>query len=143
MSSKGKGSTAKLLDAALPRDGNFLPDQGGPSGDILSSVHGQVREVREVMQQNVDQMLTNMAKASALETSSSELANNARAFQRGAKTVRKRMWLDNLKMKLCLGGSCLVIVFLVLWWAGAFKGGGTTEAAAVGANQRRLGLLFS
>uniref|UniRef100_A0A7S3U563 V-SNARE coiled-coil homology domain-containing protein n=1 Tax=Strombidinopsis acuminata TaxID=141414 RepID=A0A7S3U563_9SPIT len=142
---EGDGKRAQLLDSA-PLDGGFVPDQGGaansgaaPSPDMLSTVQAQCQEVRSVMQQNVDQMLTNMSKASALEASSSELAANARAFQAGARGVRKQMWWNNLKMKVAIGVALLLLLLAILWWAGAFEGGGNADKSAVG---RRLGLLF-
>ena len=64
------------------------------------------------------------AQGAALETSTESLAANAAAFQRGAKHVRKRMWWNNFKMKLIIGGGATLFLIVILWASGAFSGGG-------------------
>jgi len=144
---------AQLLDQGGPcasgpaRKAVQSHDQGGQGGpgasgaqpDILSSVQAQCQEVKSVMQRNVDQMLTNMSHASQVEASTADLAMNARAFQRSAGTVRRQVWLGNLKMKLATGLAILLLLLGILWWAGAFSHGSASQAHAL---ERRLSLLF-
>eukprot|EP00966_Prymnesium_polylepis_P028333 655620-Prymnesium_polylepis.1 len=82
--------------------GGGVGSSSAPGNDRLSHVQNQVNEVREVMQQNVDVMLENMEKTTALESSSAELANQANAFRVNARRTRKKMWWQNFKMKLAI-----------------------------------------
>ena len=117
---------------AAPRDAllnaNEPPSSANPQGisvpatASLDEVQAQVDAVRGVMQENVGQMLNNMDRASNLETASSELANQARSFQKTARKTKRKMWWNNLKMKLVIGGGLLVLLLIILASSGAFSG---------------------
>eukprot|EP00965_Chrysotila_dentata_P236475 6201335-Pleurochrysis_carterae.AAC.1 len=104
------------------------------------------------MQDNVSQMLANMDQAAALETSSAELATQARSFATTARKTKHSMWWQNARIKLvrialhthdsgCLtsvvmieplsfsatcpcavAAGCLVVLLLILAWCGVFNG---------------------
>ncbi|KAL3927024.1 MAG: hypothetical protein SGPRY_003015 [Prymnesium sp.] len=103
----------------------------GPN-DRLHRVQNQVDEVRGVMQQNVDQMLENMEKTSSLESSTAELAQQALHpslvpsiddSHEQCYDSWKKMWWQNFKMKLAIGGGCLLFLLILAWSWGWFGGG--------------------
>jgi len=100
---------------------------------MLAEVQAQVDGVRAVMQENVGQMLTNMDKAAALETTSSELAMQARSFQQTARKTKTHMRWQNLKIQLAVAAVCLVVLLIILASAGVFSGGGDGDG-----NRRHL-----
>ena len=74
-------------------------------------------------QQNVDVMIANMEKTSALETSTADLASQANAFRSTARRTRKKMCWQDAKLKLMLGGVCFLIILIVGFSTGILGGG--------------------
>ncbi|KAA3454256.1 vesicle-associated membrane protein 727 [Gossypium australe] len=63
----------------------------------LSKLKAQITEVKGIMMDNIEK---------------------ADSFQRQGRQLRRRMWLQNLQMKLMVGGAILVLIIL-LWIKGA------------------------
>ncbi|CDK27856.1 unnamed protein product [Kuraishia capsulata CBS 1993] len=77
-----------------------------------------VSKVMEEMDNAMGNMRDNLNKVTErgealddVDQRANVLANNASTFRKSANTVRKRMWMKNLKMKLCLA---LVIIILLI-----------------------------
>ena len=68
-------------------------------------------------------MIENMEKTSALESSSAELTQQANAFRVNARRTRRKMWWQDFKMKLAIGGGCFLFVLILMWSWGWFGGG--------------------
>uniref|UniRef100_A0A7S0LTQ9 V-SNARE coiled-coil homology domain-containing protein n=1 Tax=Coccolithus braarudii TaxID=221442 RepID=A0A7S0LTQ9_9EUKA len=125
-----------LLTPSTPLSDQASPGGAAASGTdpgMLAEVQAQVDGVRAVMQENVGQMLTNMDKAAALETTSSELAMQARSFQQTARKTKTHMRWQNLKIQLAVAAVCLVVLLIILASAGVFSGGGDGDG-----NRRHL-----
>ena len=121
----------------MPRDNNkatrLLDDEeaAGPSrggGDAVAAVQAQVDQVQTVMRENVDQMVSNLDRASNLEERSTAPASQAATFHRSARSTRRHMWWMLCKQRLFVGGVALVILVAIILWicgaAGAFDGDG-------------------
>ena len=108
---------------------------------MMRHVQSQVDGVKTVMQDNVNQMLANMDRSQALESSSSQLADSAKTFHSTARKAQRHFWWQNLKFKLALGGGGLVLLIIILAASGAFGGGGGGDGGD-GDGGRRLSLLF-
>ena len=119
----GAGSSS-----AGPSGGGASGGGSGASGNsgnaMVRQVQGQLDGVKTVMQENVNQMLSNMDRSQALESSSSQLADSAKTFHSTARKAQRHFWWQNLKFKLALGGGGLVLLIIILAASGAFGGGG-------------------
>jgi len=100
---------------------------GGPS---IEAVQSQVNDVRFVMQENVDVMLANIDKTEVLENKSSQLASQARSFQKSSRQVKKHMCRQNAKMNLLIAAVCVIILLAILI---PVISSATSAAAATGA----------
>ena len=74
----------------------------------------QVEEVAGIMKDNRDKVLEREGKLSDLDTRANNLHEAATKFNTNATAVKKKMWWENMKMKLCIGISSFVIVILII-----------------------------
>ena len=101
-----------------------LLDNPAPSTST-ARVQAQVDDVVTIMRDNVDQVVSNLERASDLEARSSELAQSSQQFHRQARATRclmcKRLWC----LRLAFGGFCLLAiaaaVVISLWQLGIFS----------------------
>ena len=71
-------------------------------------------EVVGVMRDNVNKVLERDVKLSELDTRAEDLEAASNSFATSAKKVRKKMWWENLKMKLIIGGVVLAILIIII-----------------------------
>jgi len=82
-----------------------------PPTDELTNAQNQLAQVKDIMVQNVEQILSRGERIELLVDKTDNMASQATAFRRGARTVRRQMWWKNTRI---LGLS--VVVFIVLVW---------------------------
>ncbi|KIM43750.1 hypothetical protein M413DRAFT_443656 [Hebeloma cylindrosporum] len=82
-----------------------------PPSDELSRAQNELNQVKDIMVQNVEQILSRGERIELLVDKTDVIAGQATAFRRGARTVRRQMWWKNKKV---LGLSVLMGLFL-LW----------------------------
>ncbi|KAK4283992.1 hypothetical protein QN277_000886 [Acacia crassicarpa] len=88
----------------------------------LSKLKAQITEVKGIMIDNIEKVLDRGEKIELLVDKTESLQFQADSFQRQGRQLRRKMWLQNLQMKLMLGGGILIII--VILWAiacGGFK----------------------
>jgi hypothetical protein len=97
----------------------------------LRQVDAQTREVANVMEETVDRMLATGTDLNDLEDKSEWLLAQATAFQRSARSTRRLMCCQNIKLTILLYGCCALVVaggvVLVLKYTGILSGGGGGE----------------
>jgi vesicle-associated membrane protein 7 len=76
-----------------------------PPSDELSRAQSELAQVKNIMVQNVEQILSRGERIELLVDKTDNMASQATAFRRGAKTVRRSMWWKNTRV---LGLSVLV-----------------------------------
>ncbi|KAJ3517100.1 hypothetical protein NLJ89_g712 [Agrocybe chaxingu] len=76
-----------------------------PPVDELARAQNELNQVKDVMVQNVEQILNRGERIELLVDKTDVMAGQATAFRRGARTIRRQMWWKNKKM---LGLSVLV-----------------------------------
>ncbi|KAF8815563.1 VAMP/synaptobrevin-like protein [Phlegmacium glaucopus] len=82
-----------------------------PPIDELTRAQTELNQVKDIMVQNVEQILSRGERIELLVDKTDVMAGQATAFRRGARSVRRQMWWKNTKvMVLC------VIVALFLFW---------------------------
>ena len=74
----------------------------------------QVEEVAGIMKDNRDKVLEREGKLNDLDNRANNLHEAATKFNTNATAVKKKMWWENMKMKLCIGISSFVIVIIII-----------------------------
>ncbi|PPR92853.1 hypothetical protein GOBAR_AA27818 [Gossypium barbadense] len=88
----------------------------------LSKLKAQITEVKGIMMDNIEKVLDRGEKIELLVDKTENLQFQADSFQRQGRQLRRRMWLQNLQMKLMVGGAILVLIILLWVFAcGGFK----------------------
>lgn len=76
-----------------------------PPTDDISRAQSELAQVKDIMVQNVEQILSRGERIELLVDKTDTMASQATAFRRGARTVRRQMWWKN---KRVLGLGVLV-----------------------------------
>ena len=74
----------------------------------------QVEEVAGIMKENRDKVLEREGKLSDLDDRANNLHAAATKFNTNATNVKKKMWWENVKTKICIGVSSFIIVILII-----------------------------
>ncbi|KAK0216868.1 VAMP/synaptobrevin-like protein [Armillaria fumosa] len=82
-----------------------------PPSDELTRAQTELNQVKDIMVQNVEQILSRGERIELLVDKTDAMAGQATAFRRGARNVRRQMWWKNKKV-LGLG----ILAGLVLLW---------------------------
>ncbi|CAO1616319.1 unnamed protein product [Sympodiomycopsis kandeliae] len=118
---------AQASDASLsdPEDADFSAFQGSltslrrkfsdsPDSDPVKAAQAELGAVKDIMTQNVEQILSRGERIELLMDRTGEAANQSMAFRRRAKGLRRSMWWKNTKVT-ALAGFCVVVFILFLW----------------------------
>ncbi|KAF9223119.1 VAMP synaptobrevin-like protein [Gyrodon lividus] len=81
-----------------------------PPIDEVARAQAELNQVKDIMVQNVEQILNRGERIELLVDKTDTMATQATAFRRGARTVRRQMWWRNSKV---LGLSVLVALVLL------------------------------
>lgn len=92
-----------------------------PPMDELARAQHELNQVKDIMVQNVEQILSRGERIELLVDKTDAMAGQATAFRRGARSVRRQMWWKNKKI---LGLSVVVTLFLIWMLAAEFCGAG-------------------
>ncbi|EPS61521.1 hypothetical protein M569_13274 [Genlisea aurea] len=88
----------------------------------ISKVKAQVSEVKGVMMENIEKVLDRGEKIELLVDRTENLRSQAQDFRMQGTSMRRKMWLQNMKIKLfVLGFIVAFILILVLSVCGGFK----------------------
>ncbi len=113
-----KEERQKLLGDDDDDDDFFLTGpRVGPalaSDDRLSGLQRQVREVTDVMRDNVGRMLDRGDRLDDLQARSEGLDVASGEFMAHSTRLRKRMWWQNTRAKLAVGGSVALVVVIII-----------------------------
>ena len=90
--------------------------------DKVAAVAAQVDDVKLTMHKNIDGMLSNLEKSSKIEEDTKRLQDQAKLFDKQARTLKRREQCKNWKLTAIIGFLILLIFIIILWSAGAFSG---------------------
>ncbi|KAJ8627677.1 hypothetical protein MRB53_020984 [Persea americana] len=94
----------------------------------LAKVKAQVSEVKGVMMENIEKVLDRGEKIEVLVDKTENLRSQAQDFRTQGTKMRRKMWLQNMKIKLIvLGILVALILIIVLSVCGGFNCGSGTE----------------
>jgi len=80
----------------------------------LYKLKTQITEVKGIMMDNIEKVLDRGERIELLVDKTENLQFQADSFQRQGRQLRRKMWLQNLKLKLMIGGAILALL-IILW----------------------------
>jgi len=100
-----------------------------PPTDELTRAQTELNQVKDIMVQNVEQILSRGERIELLVDKTDTMASQATAFRRGARSVRRQMWWKNSKIM-----ALSVLVGLMLLWliVAQFCGAGLNQCGGAG-----------
>lgn len=79
-----------------------------PQSDPVKAAQAELGAVKDIMTQNVEQILSRGERIELLMDRTGEAANQSLAFRRRAKGLRRSMWWKNTKVT-ALAGFCALV----------------------------------
>ncbi|KAG2004769.1 vesicle-associated membrane protein 712 [Coprinopsis cinerea AmutBmut pab1-1] len=98
-----------------------------PPVDELTRAQNELNQVKSIMVQNVEQILSRGERIELLVDKTDVMAGQATAFRRGARAARRQMWWKNTRILII---SCFVALFLLYLLAAQFCGAGLNHCTA-------------
>ncbi|XP_064214510.1 neuronal synaptobrevin isoform X2 [Tribolium castaneum] len=80
----------------------------------LQQTQAQVDEVVDIMKTNVEKVLERDQKLSELDDRADALQQGASQFEQQAGKLKRKFWLQNLKMMIIMGIIGLVILIIII-----------------------------
>ncbi|KAJ6598280.1 VAMP synaptobrevin-like protein [Mycena vulgaris] len=85
-----------------------------PPADALARAQTELTAAKDIMVQNVEQILSRGERIELLVDKTDVMAGQATAFRRGARGVRRQMWWRNVKVVALAGVVGLVVLWILL-----------------------------
>ncbi|ORZ20745.1 synaptobrevin-domain-containing protein [Absidia repens] len=102
-------------DPYIPNNQRGANATGGAGGNQKTErVQQQVDEVVNIMQENIDKVMQRGERLDDLRGKTEDLQSTAGHFRRGANQVRKRMWWKDLKWKIIIAVTIIVILGVII-----------------------------
>ncbi|KAL8092881.1 vesicle-associated membrane protein 722 [Apium graveolens] len=80
----------------------------------LAKVKAQVSEVKGVMMENIEKVLDRGEKIELLVDKTENLRSQAQDFRTGGQQLRRKMWLQNMKIKLIVLGIIIALILIIV-----------------------------
>ncbi|OVA14876.1 Synaptobrevin [Macleaya cordata] len=115
----GKADTAiakslnKEFGPAMKEHMQYIIEHAEEIGKLLK-VKAQVSEVKSIMLENIDKALDRGEKLDILTDKTQDLHSQAQEFRKKGTQIRRKMWYQNMKIKLVVLAILLLLV-LVIW----------------------------
>ena len=88
----------------------------------------KVNEVLDVMRNNVTKMMDREEKLTDLDSRAANLEQSSIQFSTTSRRLKKKMWWENLKMKICIGGVVATILIILIIVLIVEYGGGSDDS---------------
>ncbi|KDQ53908.1 hypothetical protein JAAARDRAFT_38877 [Jaapia argillacea MUCL 33604] len=85
-----------------------------PPTDELTRAQNELNQVKDIMVQNVEQILSRGERIELLVDKTDNMAQQATAFRRGARAVRRQMWWKNGKILMLSGLVALILLWIIV-----------------------------
>ncbi|KAK3898248.1 hypothetical protein C8A05DRAFT_38164 [Staphylotrichum tortipilum] len=94
----------------------YIPNgqQGAPKDDRTRKIQEQIDDTVGVMRENLTKVTERGANLNHLQNQTTDLADSAQSFRRGANQVRKKMWWKDMKMRIWLGVGIVVLLAIII-----------------------------
>ncbi|OAY77255.1 putative vesicle-associated membrane protein 726 [Ananas comosus] len=80
----------------------------------LAKVKAQVSEVKGVMMENIEKVLDRGEKIELLVDKTENLRSQAQDFRQQGTKMRRKMWIQNMKMKLVVLGIIIALILVII-----------------------------
>ncbi|URE20827.1 vesicle-associated membrane protein [Musa troglodytarum] len=80
----------------------------------LAKVKAQVSEVKGVMMENIEKVLDREAKLEPLVVKTESLQSQAQDFRQQGTQMRRKMWFQNMKIKLIVLGIIIALILIII-----------------------------
>ncbi|EHA8586861.1 Synaptobrevin 1 [Cocos nucifera] len=80
----------------------------------LSKVKAQVSEVKGVMMENIEKVLERGEKIELLVDKTENLRSQAQDFRQQGTKMRRKMWFQNMKIKLIVLGIIIALILIII-----------------------------
>ncbi|XP_024167523.1 vesicle-associated membrane protein 721 isoform X1 [Rosa chinensis] len=80
----------------------------------LAKVKAQVSEVKGVMMENIEKVLDRGEKIELLVDKTENLRSQAQDFRQQGTQMRRKMWLQNMKIKLIVLGILIALILIIV-----------------------------
>merc|ERR1712151_1338017 len=80
----------------------------------LAKVKAQVSEVKGVMMENIEKVLDRGEKIELLVDKTENLRFQAQDFQKQGTQLRRKMWFQNMKVKLIVLGILVALILIIV-----------------------------
>ncbi|KAI0524949.1 putative vesicle-associated membrane protein 726 [Dendrobium catenatum] len=80
----------------------------------LAKVKAQVSEVKGVMMENIEKVLDRGEKIELLVDKTENLRSQAQDFRQQGTKIRRKMWLQNMKVKLIVLGIIIALILIIV-----------------------------
>ncbi|RXH87128.1 hypothetical protein DVH24_028628 [Malus domestica] len=80
----------------------------------LAKVKAQVSEVKGVMMENIEKVLDRGEKIELLVDKTENLRSQAQDFRQQGTQMRRKMWLQNMKVKLIVLGILIALILIIV-----------------------------
>ncbi len=88
-------------------------DQAGPS-DKVSRVRNEVDRVKDIMIANVETLMERGERLELLVDKTENLSQHSVAFKQTSRTLQRKMWWQNWKMKVGLGLAIIIAIYVIV-----------------------------
>ncbi|KAI3826645.1 hypothetical protein L1987_00695 [Smallanthus sonchifolius] len=82
--------------------------------DKIAKVKAQVSEVKGVMMENIEKVLDRGEKIELLVDKTDNLRNQANDFKKQGTKMKRKMWIQNMKIKLIVASIVIVLILMVI-----------------------------
>ncbi|KAL4385567.1 hypothetical protein GQ457_15G014500 [Hibiscus cannabinus] len=80
----------------------------------IAKVKAQVSEVKGVMMENIEKVLDRGEKIEILVDKTENLRSQAQDFRQQGTRMRRKMWLQNMKVKLIVLGILIALILIII-----------------------------
>ncbi|KAJ8426615.1 hypothetical protein Cgig2_011834 [Carnegiea gigantea] len=80
----------------------------------LAKVQAQISEVKGVMMENIEKVLDRGEKIELLVDKTENLRSQAQDFRQQGTKMRRKMWLQNMKIKLIVLGIIIALILIIV-----------------------------
>ncbi|KAJ4902756.1 putative vesicle-associated membrane protein 726 [Raphanus sativus] len=80
----------------------------------LAKVKAQVTEVKGVMMENIEKVLDRGEKIELLVDKTEDLRSHAQDFRTQGTKIRRKMWWENMKIKLIVAGIIIALILIII-----------------------------
>jgi len=108
----GSGDESDSEDFFLsgPRVGARLKEDSS----AFSGIQSQVREVTDIMRDNVSRMLDRGERLDELNVRSEALSDASAEFRASSVRVQRKMWWEGAKVKLAAGFAASIVLIIII-----------------------------